>query len=78
MTVLLQPKSERVFSSDERVKHGRVLLINCLSGEPSNREFKCIKGKFVAQGDWTSENNGTFPQCREGMIIFSSKARVLA
>ena len=60
----------RIYASHPPVRDSQILVFHCMLTddvyEPLRRPFMCDKGRWEAQGHWTFENNGTFPECRKG------------
>ena len=59
-----------VITGGVTIKHTETATFDCRRGEePQDREFECDDCAWIPQVDdknWTFENNGAFPQCRNG------------
>lgn len=58
-------------SSESVVNNEQVVTFDCFGdSEPHDRKFKCVKGQWIEDdndADWKFGNNGSFPECREGI-----------
>lgn len=64
-----------VLKSEMNINHAEFAIFDCGNGqEPQNRIFQCDGGAWIDKDDdkdWTFENKGAFPQCRNGKHYYT-------